>query len=51
MSAILHAAMSAPSGLNKQPWEFIVVDNPISCVVGSSQTRPAGTGQRYLLAS
>ncbi|MDE5714218.1 MAG: nitroreductase family protein, partial [Muribaculaceae bacterium] len=51
MSAILHAAMSAPSGVNKQPWEFIVVDNPISCVVGSSQTRPAGTGQRYLLAS
>lgn len=27
MSAILHAAMSAPSGVNKQPWEFIVVDN------------------------
>ena len=27
MSAILHAAMSAPSGVNKQPWEFIVVDD------------------------
>lgn len=27
VSAILHAAMSAPSGVNKQPWEFIVVDN------------------------
>lgn len=26
-------------------------DNPPSCVVGLSQTRPAGTGQRYLLAS
>lgn len=26
--AILHAAMSAPSGVNKQPWEFIVVDDP-----------------------
>ena len=25
-------------------------DNPPSCVVGLSQTRPAGTGQRYLLA-
>lgn len=27
VSAILHAAMSAPSGVNKQPWEFIVVDD------------------------
>lgn len=25
ISAILHAAMSAPSGVNRQPWEFIVV--------------------------
>lgn len=25
LSAILHAAMSAPSGVNMQPWEFIVV--------------------------
>ncbi len=28
VTAILHAAMSAPSGVNKQPWEFVVVDNP-----------------------
>lgn len=28
LSAILHAAMSAPSGVNKQPWEFVVVDSP-----------------------
>ncbi len=28
ISAILHAAMSAPSGVNKQPWEFIVVNEP-----------------------
>lgn len=28
VSAILHAAMSAPSGVNRQPWEFIVVDDP-----------------------
>lgn len=28
VSAILHTAMSAPTGVNKQPWEFIVVDNP-----------------------
>ena len=28
VSAILHAAMSAPTGVNKQPWEFIVVDDP-----------------------
>lgn len=28
LSAILHAAMSAPSGVNRQPWEFIVVDDP-----------------------
>lgn len=28
VSAILHAGMSAPSGVNKQPWEFIVVDDP-----------------------
>ena len=28
VSAILHAAMSAPSGVNKQPWEFVVVDEP-----------------------
>lgn len=27
VSAILHAGMSAPSGVNKQPWEFIVVDD------------------------
>lgn len=27
LTAILHAAMSAPSGVNKQPWEFIVVDD------------------------
>ncbi|MDE6265748.1 MAG: nitroreductase family protein [Muribaculaceae bacterium] len=25
--ALLHAAMSAPSGVNKQPWEFILVDD------------------------
>lgn len=28
MSAILHAAMSSPSAVNKQPWEFIVIDDP-----------------------
>ena len=28
VSAILHAAMSAPSGVNRQPWEFVVVDEP-----------------------
>lgn len=28
VSAILHAGMSAPSGVNKQPWEFVVVDDP-----------------------
>ncbi|MDE7414530.1 MAG: nitroreductase family protein [Muribaculaceae bacterium] len=26
ISAILHAAMSAPSGVNKQPWEFVVIE-------------------------
>lgn len=26
-SALLHAGMSAPSGVNKQPWEFIVIDD------------------------
>ncbi len=26
-SAILHAGMSAPSGVNKQPWEFILIDD------------------------
>lgn len=26
-TALLHAAMCAPSGVNKQPWEFIVVDD------------------------
>ena len=25
--ALLYAAMSAPSGVNRQPWEFIVVDD------------------------
>lgn len=25
--AILHAAMSAPSGVNRQPWEFVVITN------------------------
>ncbi len=25
-SALLHAAMSAPSGVNRQPWEFVVID-------------------------
>lgn len=28
ISAILHAAMSAPSAVNRQPWEFFVVDDP-----------------------
>lgn len=27
VSALLHAAMSAPSGVNRQPWEFVVVDD------------------------
>lgn len=27
VSALLHAAMSAPSGVNRQPWEYIVVDD------------------------
>lgn len=27
LTAILHAAMAAPSGVNKQPWEFIAVDD------------------------
>lgn len=26
--ALLRAAMAAPSGVNRQPWEFIVIDNP-----------------------
>lgn len=25
LTAILHAAMAAPSGVNKQPWEYIVI--------------------------
>ncbi len=28
VEALLRAAMSAPSGVNRQPWEFIVVDDP-----------------------
>ena len=28
VDAILHAAMSAPTGVNRQPWEFIVVNEP-----------------------
>lgn len=28
VSAILHAAMSAPSGVNRQPWEFVVINDP-----------------------
>lgn len=27
LTAILHAAMAAPSGVNKQPWEFVVIDD------------------------
>ncbi len=27
-SALVFAGMSAPSGVNKQPWEFILVDDP-----------------------
>lgn len=27
VAAIVHAAMAAPSGVNKQPWELIVVDD------------------------
>ncbi len=26
-SALLHAGMAAPSGVNKQPWEFIMIDD------------------------
>ncbi len=28
LTAILHAAMSAPTGVNRQPWEFVVVNDP-----------------------
>lgn len=28
IEAILRAGMSAPSGVNRQPWEFVVVDDP-----------------------
>ncbi len=28
ITAILHAAMSAPSAVNRQPWEFFIVDDP-----------------------
>lgn len=28
ISALLHAAMSAPSAVNLQPWEFVVIDDP-----------------------
>lgn len=27
-TAILHAAMSSPSGVNKQPWQFVAIDDP-----------------------
>ena len=30
VSALLHAAMSAPSGVNRQPWEFMIVDDPVT---------------------
>ncbi len=26
--ALLRAAMSAPTGVNRQPWEFVVIDDP-----------------------
>ncbi|MDE5839915.1 MAG: nitroreductase family protein, partial [Muribaculaceae bacterium] len=26
-SALLHAGMASPSGVNKQPWEFILIDD------------------------
>ncbi len=27
IDTLLHAAMSAPSGVNRQPWEILVIDN------------------------
>lgn len=27
-TALLRAAMSAPTGVNRQPWEFVLVDDP-----------------------
>lgn len=27
VAALLHAAMSAPSGVNRQPWELVVIDD------------------------
>lgn len=27
IAALVHAGMSAPSGVNKQPWEFVVIDD------------------------
>lgn len=27
VSVMLHAAMSAPTGVNRQPWEFVVIDD------------------------
>lgn len=29
LTAILHAAMSAPTAVNRQPWEFVIVDDPL----------------------
>ena len=28
LDVLLHAAMTGPSGLNKQPWAFLVIDDP-----------------------
>ncbi len=28
VDAILHAAMAAPTGVNRQPWEFVVIRTP-----------------------
>ena len=28
--ALLRAAMAAPSGVNRQPWEFVLIDDPLT---------------------
>jgi nitroreductase len=54
INAILKAGMNAPSGMDEQPWEFVVIDNrktleQLSSVKDSGGTRACATASHVIV--
>jgi nitroreductase len=61
LDVLLHAAMAAPSAMNKQPWHFVVVTNPnileninqyhspLSIVVCMDTTKAVQMGKEWII--